>query len=90
MDSLPEITEFAIPASVKEIDRFAFDNCPNLTTIIYYGDSPDKIKFPPNESIFYRCPKVKNLIAPNAINPDDPAWDTFGNANFTYVGREKQ
>ncbi|MEI0559947.1 leucine-rich repeat domain-containing protein, partial [Brachyspira intermedia] len=26
--SFPEITEFAIPASVKEIDSFAFYNCP--------------------------------------------------------------
>ena len=89
LDIVRVITEFSIPASVKEIAASAFDECDNLTTIIYYGDSPDKIKFPPNESIFYRCPKVKNLIVPNAINPDDPAWKTFGNANFTYVGREK-
>ena len=85
---LPALTEFAIPASVKEIDRYAFYNCPNLTTIIYYGDSPNNIKFL-DKDIFYNCPEVKNLIVPNAINPDDPAWDTFGNANFTYVGREK-
>uniref|UniRef100_UPI003F4C7136 leucine-rich repeat domain-containing protein n=1 Tax=Brachyspira catarrhinii TaxID=2528966 RepID=UPI003F4C7136 len=85
---LPALTEFAIPASVKEIDRYAFYDCPNLTTIIYYGDSPNNIKFL-DKDIFYNCPELKNLIVPNAINPDDPAWDTFGNANFTYVGREK-
>ena len=84
---LPALTEFAIPASVKEMDRFAFYDCPNLTTIIYYGDSPNNIKFL-DKNIFDNCP-VKNLIVPNAINPDDPAWKTFGNANFTYVGREK-
>ncbi|AEM22354.1 hypothetical protein Bint_1738 [Brachyspira intermedia PWS/A] len=84
---LPALTEFAIPASVKEIDRFAFYDCPNLTTIIYYGDSPNNIKFL-DKNIFDNCP-VKNLIVPNAINPDDDAWKTFGNANFTYVGREK-
>ena len=84
---LPALTEFAMPASVKEMDRFAFYDCPNLTTIIYYGDSPNNIKFL-DKNIFDNCP-VKNLIVPNAINPDDPAWKTFGNANFTYVGREK-
>ena len=84
---LPALTEFAIPASVKEIDRFAFYDCPNLTTIIYYGDSPNNIKFL-DKNIFDNCP-VKNLIVPNAINPDDDGWKTFGNANFTYVGREK-
>ncbi|MEI0559587.1 leucine-rich repeat domain-containing protein [Brachyspira intermedia] len=84
---LPAVTEFSIPASVKEIDSLAFYNCPNLTTIIYYGDSPNNIKFL-DKNIFDNCP-VKNLIVPNAINPDDPAWKTFGNANFTYVGREK-
>ena len=86
--SLPALTEFAIPASVKEIDRYAFYECSNLTTIIYYGDSPDNIKFL-DKDIFVDCPEVKNLIVPNAINPDDPAWKTFGNGNFTYVEREK-
>ena len=86
--SLPALTEFAIPASVKEINRFPFNHCNNLTTIIYYGDSPDKIKFL-DIYIFYYCPELKNLIVPNAINPDDDGWKTFGNANFTYVGREK-
>ncbi|MEI0492895.1 leucine-rich repeat protein [Brachyspira intermedia] len=84
---LPALTEFAMPASVKEMDRFAFYDCPNLTTIIYYGDSPNNIKFL-DKNIFDNCP-VKNLIVPNAINPDDDGWKTFGNANFTYVGREK-
>ena len=88
MYELSAVTEFAIPASVKEIDRYAFDRCSNLTTIIYYGDSPDKIKFL-DIYIFYYCPELKNLIVPNAINPDDPAWKTFGNGNFTYVEREK-
>ena len=86
---LPALTEFAIPASVKEIDRFAFYDCPNLTTIIYYGDSPNNVTFLDKRSIFSYCPEVKNLIVPNAINPDDPAWKTFGNTNFAYVGREK-
>ena len=86
---LPALTEFAIPASVKEIAAFAFDDCENLTTIIYYGDSPNMIKFPPNESIFWYCLEIKNLIIPNAIDPYDDGWKTFGNANFTYVGREK-
>ena len=89
LDIVRVITEFAIPASVKEIDRYAFYDCPNLTTIIYYGDSPNNIKFL-DKDIFYNCPELKNLIVPNAINPDDSNWDTFGNANFTYVGREKQ
>nr|WP_297246876.1 leucine-rich repeat domain-containing protein [uncultured Brachyspira sp.] len=89
LHKLSAVTEFAIPASVKEIAAFAFDDCENLTTIIYYGDSPNNIKFL-DKDIFYNCPELKNLIVPNAINPDDSNWDTFGNANFTYVGREKQ
>ncbi|MEI0698304.1 leucine-rich repeat domain-containing protein [Brachyspira intermedia] len=86
---LPAVTEFAIPASVKEINRFPFNHCNNLTTIIYYGDSPNNVTFLDKRSIFSYCPEVKNLIVPNAINPDDDGWKTFGNANFTYVGREK-
>ncbi|MEI0559945.1 leucine-rich repeat domain-containing protein, partial [Brachyspira intermedia] len=86
---LPAITEFAIPASVKEIAASVFYECDNLTTVIYYGDSPNNVTFLDKRSIFSYCPEVKNLIVPNAINPDDHAWDTFGNANFTYVGREK-
>ena len=86
---LPALTEFAIPASVKEINRFPFNHCNNLTTIIYYGDSPNNVTFLDKRSIFSYCPEVKNLIVPNATNLDDPAWKTFGNANFTYVGREK-
>ena len=86
LDIVRVITEFSIPASVKEIAAFAFDDCENLTTIIYYGDSPNMIKFPPNESIFWYCLEIKNLIIPNAIDPYDDGWKTFGNANFTYVG----
>ena len=33
------ITEFAIPASVMSVNGRAFGSCPDLTTIIYYGDS---------------------------------------------------
>lgn len=81
------IKQIAIPASVTYIGSMAFAICNNLTTIIYYGDSPDKIKLY-TVDILQNSPNIKTLIIPNAINPDDERWKTFLGGNFTDIRKQ--
>ena len=82
----PHIRELEIPDSVTSVENMAFSGCPNLTTIIYYGDSPNKIKC--GNHILSNSPNLKTLIIPNAANEKDEAWKTFLGGNFTDIRRQ--
>ncbi|MEI0557719.1 leucine-rich repeat domain-containing protein [Brachyspira intermedia] len=80
-----EVTELTIPASVKSIGYYAFGNSQNLTTVIYYGTSPNTIN---NNDALSECLKLTTLIIPNAKNPDDPDWKNFLGGNFTDIRKQ--
>lgn len=60
-DSVP-ITSISIPASVTEIYNYAFYNCSNLNTIIFY-DGLKSI----GSYVFYNCVSINKLLLPDSI-----------------------
>ena len=77
------LQKITIPASVKSIDYGAFTTSPNLTTVIYLGNSYDIIK--DGGDVLSYCTKLTTLKIPNAENIADPAWKTFLGGNFKNV-----
>ena len=80
-----EVTELTIPASVKSIGYYAFGNSQNLTTVIYYGTSPNTIN---NNDALSECLKLTTLIIPNAENDKDEGWKTFLGGTFTDIRKQ--
>lgn len=76
------LSSVVIPASVKTIGNKAFANDSSLTTVTYYGTSPNELQ---NNTVFLSCNELKTLILPNAVNINDPAWQTFLGGKFTNI-----
>ncbi|MBR2194745.1 MAG: InlB B-repeat-containing protein [Salinivirgaceae bacterium] len=64
-------TSFTIPTSVTHIDKCAFRNCQNLTSVTYAGNNVTII----DESAFYNC-KFSNVSIPASVV-------TIGNSAFS-------
>lgn len=77
------LQKVTIPASVKSIDYGAFTTSPNLSTVIYLGDSPDIIK--DGGDVLSYCTKLTTLKIPNAKNINDDRWRTFLSGNFKNI-----
>ena len=76
------LEKITIPASLTSIGYGAFSTCPSLTTVIYYGTSPDTIN---NKDALSFCAKLTTLILPNVTNPVLSEWQNFLGGNFTIV-----
>lgn len=76
------IKEVSIPASVNTLGSSAFAGSPNLSTVVYYGTSPDTIN---NKDALSFCAKLTTLILPNVTNPVLSEWQNFLGGNFTIV-----
>lgn len=76
------LTKLTLPASLTSIGSKAFSACGKLTTVIYYGTSPDTIK---NNDALLECNNLTTLIVPNALDEKDPKWNTFLGGSFTTV-----
>ena len=56
------LKEVILPASLSELENKVFDNCANLTTVVFTGTTP------PNNipaELFNNCPKLSKIIVPN-------------------------
>ena len=56
------LKEVILPASLLELENKVFDNCANLTTVVFTGTTP------PNNipaELFNNCPKLSKIIVPN-------------------------
>lgn len=76
------IKEVSIPASVNTLGSSAFAGSPNLSTVVYYGTSPDTIQ---NNDALSFCAKLTTLILPNVQSPKSEEWQNFLGGNFTIV-----
>ena len=76
------LEKITIPASLTSIGYGAFSTCPSLTTVIYYGTSPDTIN---NKDALSFCAKLTTLILPNVQSPKSEEWKNFLGGNFTEV-----
>ncbi len=76
------IKEVSIPASVNTLGSSAFAGSPNLSTVVYYGTSPDTIQ---NNDALSFCAKLTTLILPNVQSPKSEEWKNFLGGNFTEV-----
>ncbi len=56
------LKEVILPASLSELENKVFDNCANLTTVVFTGTTP------PNNipaEVFNNCPKLSKIIVPS-------------------------
>lgn len=55
------LKEVTLPASLSDLENKVFDNCANLTTVVFTGTTP------PNNvpaELFNKCPKLSKIIVP--------------------------
>lgn len=97
IDKVPQIEEIIIPASVTTIEEYAFDGCPNLTTVIFAeGSKLSSVRY----NTFLNCKKmtiycsdetVKNalsgIVSPDKIKPANltVTFDSNGGSNVNPV-----
>ncbi|WP_157146524.1 leucine-rich repeat domain-containing protein [Brachyspira pilosicoli] len=74
--------KITISAPIKTIGMGVFASSVNLTTVIYYGNSPNDMS---SADALLECNKLKILILPNVENPKLEEWKNFLGGNFTEV-----
>lgn len=74
--------KITISAPIKTIGMGVFASSVNLTTVIYYGNSPNDMS---SADALLECNKLKTLILPNVENPKLEEWKNFLGGNFTEV-----
>ena len=56
-----KLKEVTLPASLSDLENKVFDNCANLTTVVFTGTTP------PNNvpaELFNKCPKLTKIVVP--------------------------
>ncbi len=75
-----KIKEIFFPKSLEVIERNAFQNCTELTSIHF---AEDAIIYSINELAFFGCVKLSNLILPKSL-------ECIGKFAFKYAGEDAQ
>ena len=78
-----DIKEITIPKNVRTIGSMAFAYCENLETVIFESDDPDIFDYQwPNDGIFAKCKKLKNIYVPAKSHDDyksNEKWELYRN-----------